>query len=288
MIRVNCGAIAPELVDSELFGHEKGSFTGAIATRKGWFERADGGTLFLDEVGELPLAAQVRLLRVLQDGTIERVDGGRRAGASGVEGHGALDEVPELAHVARPGAHGERGGEQSIRVSVRIVSATNRQLSELIAEGKFRSDLFYRLSVVPIRVPALRERLDDIPALAEYFLAEFCSRNNFRSRTLDTEVMAALAAYHWPGNVRELRNVVERMAILSAGERITVDSIPHEMRHAAPRAGGLQEARDSAERGRILQALDQTDWNVSNAARLLGVERTSLHKRIRALGLVRT
>jgi two-component system nitrogen regulation response regulator NtrX len=252
-VKVNCAAIPTDLIESELFGHEKGAFTGASAMRRGKFELADGGTIFLDEVGDLHEASQAKLLRILQDGEVQRV-----------------------------------GGEQSIRVSVRIVSATNRQLSELIAEGKFRSDLFYRLSVVPIRVPALRERLDDIPALAEYFLAEFCSRNNFRSRTLDTEVMAALAAYHWPGNVRELRNVVERMAILSAGERITVDSIPHEMRHAAPRAGGLQEARDSAERGRILQALDQTDWNVSNAARLLGVERTSLHKRIRALGLVRT
>jgi two-component system, NtrC family, nitrogen regulation response regulator NtrX len=159
----------------------------------------------------------------------------------------------------------------------------------LIAEGTFREDLYYRLSVVPILVPALRERLQDIGELVPYFLTEFCARNTFRPRDIDPDVVPVLQRYHWPGNVRELRNVVERMAILTAGDRITVESIPLEIRlpHASRPATGLQEVRDAAERERIRQALEQTDWNVSGAARLLGTERTSLHKRIRSLGLKR-
>jgi two-component system nitrogen regulation response regulator NtrX len=254
-VKVNCAAIPTELIESELFGHEKGAFTGAAAMRRGKFELADGGTIFLDEVGDLHEASQAKLLRILQDGELQRV-----------------------------------GGEQPIRVTVRVVSATNRSLAELIAEGRFREDLYYRLSVVPIRVPALRERLQDVGELVTYFLAEFCARNNFRPRQIDQDVVSMLERYSWPGNVRELRNVVERMAILTAGDRITIESIPLEIRRSeAPRAAsGLQEVRDSAERERIRQALDQTDWNVSGAARLLGTERTSLHKRIRALGLRRS
>jgi two-component system nitrogen regulation response regulator NtrX len=253
-VKVNCAAIPTELVESELFGHEKGAFTGAAATRRGRFELADGGTIFLDEVGDLHESSQAKLLRILQDGELQRV-----------------------------------GGEQPIRVSVRVVSATNRPLAELIADGRFRDDLYYRLSVVPIRVPALRERPQDIGELAAYFLAEFCTRNNFRPRAIDAEVVRLLERYSWPGNVRELRNVVERMAILTPGDRITAASIPLEIRQpqAARAANGLQDVRDSAERARIRQALDETDWNVSGAARLLGTERTSLHKRIRALGLKR-
>jgi two-component system nitrogen regulation response regulator NtrX len=253
-VKVNCAAIPTELIESELFGHEKGAFTGAAALRRGKFELADGGTIFLDEVGDLHEASQAKLLRILQDGELQRV-----------------------------------GGEQTIRVETRVVSATNRRLDELVAAGRFREDLYYRLSVVPIRVPALRERLQDIGALAAYFLSEFCARNNFRPRTIEPEAVALLGRYHWPGNVRELRNVVERMAILNSGERITADSIPLEVRTSPlPRvASGLQDVRDSAERERIRQALDQTDWNVSAAARLLDTERTALHKRIRALGLKR-
>ena len=253
-IKVNCAAIPTELVESELFGHEKGAFTGAAAMRRGKFELADGGTIFLDEVGDLHESSQAKLLRILQDGELQRV-----------------------------------GGEQPIRVAVRVVSATNRPLAELIADGRFREDLYYRLSVVPIRVPALRERAQDIGELVAYFLAEFCARNNFRSREIDPAVVPALERYGWPGNVRELRNVVERMAILTPGDRITIESIPLEIRERqAPRASnGLQQVRDSAERERIRQALDQTDWNVSGAARLLGTERTSLHKRMRSLGLKR-
>ena len=253
-VKVNCAAIPTELVESELFGHEKGAFSGAASLRRGRFELADGGTIFLDEVGDLHEASQAKLLRILQDGELQRV-----------------------------------GGEQPIRVSVRVISATNRRLDELVATGAFREDLFYRLSVVPIRVPALRERAEDIGDLAVYFLTEFCARNTLRPRVLDLDVVPVLQQYAWPGNVRELRNVIERMAILTPGDRITVASIPLEVRQpqAARATTGLQGVRDTAERERIRQALDQTDWNVSGAARLLGTERTSLHKRLRALGLKR-
>jgi two-component system nitrogen regulation response regulator NtrX len=252
-VKVNCAAIPTELIESELFGHEKGAFTGATALRRGKFELADGGSIFLDEVGDLHEASQAKLLRVLQDGEFQRL-----------------------------------GGEQSIRVAVRVISATNRRLEELIADGKFRHDLFYRLSVVPIRVPALRERREDIGDLATYFLAEFCARNNFKPKSMDDEVVAVLERCNWPGNVRELRNTVERMAILTSGNQITVDSIPLEIRlPPSPPAAGLHAIRDAAERERIVEALEQTNWNVSGAARILGVERTNLHKRIRALGLSR-
>ncbi|HVQ42634.1 MAG TPA: sigma-54 dependent transcriptional regulator [Vicinamibacterales bacterium] len=253
-VKVNCAAIPTELVESELFGHEKGAFSGAAALRRGRFELADGGTIFLDEVGDLHEASQAKLLRILQDGELQRV-----------------------------------GGEQPIRVSVRVISATNRRLDELVATGAFREDLFYRLSVVPIQVPALRERTEDIGELAAYFLTDFCARNTLRPRALDPDVVPVLQQYAWPGNVRELRNTIERMAILTPGDRITVASIPLELRQsqAARATTGLQGVRDTAERERIRQALDQTDWNVSGAARLLGTERTSLHKRLRALGLKR-
>ena len=254
-IKVNCAAIPTELIESELFGHERGAFTGAAAMRRGKFELADGGTIFLDEVGDLHEASQAKLLRILQDGELQRV-----------------------------------GGEQSVRVAVRIVSATNRRLDELIAVGKFREDLYYRLSVVPIRVPALRERPQDIGELVAYFLGEFGARNNFRRREIDPDVVSGLERYQWPGNVRELRNVVERMAILTTSDRITAESIPLEIRQSpSPRSGnGLQEVRDAAERERIRQALEQAGWNVAGAARLLGTERTSLHKRIRALDIRRS
>ena len=194
-VKVNCAAIPTELIETELFGHEKGSFTGATGMRRGKFELADGGTIFLDEVGDLHGASQAKLLRVLQEGEFHRV-----------------------------------GGEQIIRVSVRTISATNRDLAGMVAQEKFREDLFYRLSVVPIRVPALRERPHDIRLLAEYFLEDFCVRNNFRPRTLDETVFPMLESYHWPGNARELRNIVERMAILSPTDRICREAIPVEIR----------------------------------------------------------
>jgi Response regulator containing CheY-like receiver, AAA-type ATPase, and DNA-binding domains len=253
-VKVNCAAIPTELLESELFGHEKGSFTGASATRRGKFELADGGTLFLDEVGDLHSASQAKLLRVLQEGEFHRV-----------------------------------GGEQPIRVSVRVVSATNRDLSQLVAQGKFREDLYYRLCVVPIRVPALRERTSDIPALAQYFLADFCARNNFKAKTIAKDVFPYFEAYPWPGNARELRNVVERMAILTPGDVLVPESIPVEIRvppDPTPRST-VQEARLRAEREHLLRALEAAQWNVSSAARALGMERTNLHKRMRALGLSR-
>src|SRR5437763_8056887 len=253
-VKVNCAAIPTELLESELFGHEKGAFTGASSARRGKFELADNGTIFLDEVGDLHAASQAKLLRVLQEGEFHRV-----------------------------------GGEQIIRVTVRVVSATNRDLGAMVTAEKFREDLFYRLSVVPIRVPALRERPHDIRLMAEYFLEEFCTRNNFKHKKLDDLVFPMLESYAWPGNARELRNVIERMAILTQGERLTRDSIPVEVRvqrEAGPKST-IQEARESAEREHILRALEETSWNVSGAARALGMERTNLHKRIRALGLTR-
>jgi two-component system nitrogen regulation response regulator NtrX len=253
-VKVNCAAIPTELIETELFGHEKGSFTGAAAMRRGKFELADGGTLFLDEIGDLHAASQAKLLRVLQEGEFHRV-----------------------------------GGEQSIRVSVRVISATNRELAALVSQDKFREDLYYRVSVVPIRVPALRERVQDIRLLAEYFLEDFCARNNFKAKSIADDVYAVLESYAWPGNARELRNAIERMAILTTGERLTKDSIPVEIRVQRDTAqrSTVQEARASAEREYILRALEEANWNVSGAARALGMERTNLHKRIRALGISR-
>ena len=254
MVSIHCGALTETLLESELFGHEKGAFTGATSARRGKFELADGGTLFLDEVGDLHAASQAKLLRVLQEGEFHRV-----------------------------------GGEQAIRVSVRVISATNRDLSDMVAQQKFREDLYYRLCVVPVRVPSLRERGDDVRALAEYFLSEFCGRNNFKPKTFQKGVFEALEDYSWPGNIRELRNTVERMAILARGDLIESDSIPVEIRmaRASGARGNLREAKESAEREHILKTLEETKWNVSSAARALGMERTNLHKRIRALGLAR-
>ncbi len=253
-IKVNCAAIPTELLESELFGHEKGAFTGAVSARRGKFELADRGTIFLDEVGDLHSASQAKLLRVLQEGEFHRV-----------------------------------GGEQPIRVAVRVVSATNRDLAGLVGQSKFREDLYYRLSVVPIRVPPLRERPEDIRPLAEYFLEDFCARNNFRPKAIDPAVYPILEAYAWPGNARELRNAVERMMILTAGDCVTPESIPLEIRLArnSRLPSSLQQARDSAEREHLLRALEESRWNISAAARALGLERTALHKRIRALGLSR-
>ncbi len=251
-VKVNCAAIPTELLESELFGHEKGSFTGAGSLRRGKFELADGGTIFLDEVGDLPLVAQAKLLRVLQEGEFHRV-----------------------------------GGEQAIRVVVRVVSATNRDLAQLASQQKFREDLYYRLNVMPVRVPPLRERRGDIVLLAEWFLGDFCRRNNFRAKQMSGNVVGLLEEWHWPGNVRELRNVVERMAILTPGDRIEAATVPYELRLAEAAPSTIQEARESAERDHIQRALEAANWNVSAAARALGMERTNLHKRMRSLGVER-
>ena len=212
-VKVNCAAIPGELIESELFGHEKGSFTGATSMRRGKFELADGGTLFLDEIGDLHANSQAKLLRVLQEGEFHRV-----------------------------------GGEQMIRVTVRVVSATNRDLSAMVAQGKFREDLYYRVSVVPIRVPALRERPQDIRPMAEYFLEDFCVRNGFRSKSFHAEVWEAFEACKWPGNARELRNAVERMAILSHDDVLTAAAIPLELECCSGRTARGRACRKRANR----------------------------------------
>ena len=254
-VKVNCAAIPTELLESELFGHEKGSFTGATALRRGKFELADGGTHLSGRGG--------RPARRLAGQAAARAAGGRIPPRGRRADH-PRDRARDLGHQSRSGAR-------------------------WCGQEKFREDLYYRLSVVPIRVPALRERPHDIRLLAEYFLEEFCARNNFKPKMLDEAVFPLLESYAWPGNARELRNVIERMAILTPGERLTRDSIPVEMRvqrEAGPKST-IQEARESAEREHILRALEESNWNVSGAARALGMERTNLHKRIRALGLTR-
>jgi two-component system nitrogen regulation response regulator NtrX len=253
-IKVNCAAIPVELLESELFGHEKGAFTGATSRRRGKFELADGGSIFLDEVGDLHEASQAKLLRVLQEGEFQRV-----------------------------------GGGETLHVSVRVIAATNQDLGSLVQQKKFREDLYYRLSVVPIRVPPLRERVEDIRPLGEYFLEDFCRRNNFKSQRIDEDVWTVLNRYRWPGNIRELRNVIERMAILASTGGISKESVPLEIRFPKENTAcsSLEETRAQAERNQIRRALEEAGGNVSAAARALGIDRTRLHKRIRALGLAR-
>jgi DNA-binding NtrC family response regulator len=276
-IKVNCAAIPSELIESELFGYEKGAFTGAAARKKGLFEQANGGTLFLDEIGDMSLDAQAKVLRALQSGEITRV-----------------------------------GSEQTVTVDVRVVAATNRDLEAAVGDGRFREDLYFRLSVVPLRSPSLRERREDIPALAVSFARAFAEENGIREKYFDSDVLGALTARSWPGNVRELRNVVERMVILS-GDRITLDDVPPEGRLRESGAGQepslpstpppatvearphehhvgrltLREFRDKAEADFILATLREFEWNISRASVVLGVERTNLHKKMRALGIRR-
>ena len=260
-VKVNCAAIPDELIESTLFGHEKGAFTGAVARRRGEFERAHRGTLFLDEIGDMSLAAQAKVLRVLQTQELTRV-----------------------------------GGEQSIPVDVRVVAATHRDLEAACRSGAFREDLFFRLAVVPISTPPLRQRREDVPLLAESFLSTVCRENGFRGRRFEPSVLEALSAYEWPGNVRELRNLVERMAILS-GEVISEQDVPDHIGERGGRTvddasalagqGTLRDFRDAAERGFIEARLRELGWNISRAAESLGLERTHLHKRMNALGIRR-
>jgi formate hydrogenlyase transcriptional activator len=263
-IRVNCGAIPPELLDSQLFGHERGSFTGAAETRRGWLERADGGTLFLDEIGELPPAAQVRLLRVLQDGYLERV-----------------------------------GAQEPIRVDLRVVAATHRDLMVMVREGRFREDLWYRVGVFPVVLPPLRERPGDIPALARHFAERAATRFGLPLRFPSGEDMAALMAYPWPGNVRELAAVIDRAAILGQGERLHVATAlgvaplaPAPERAPAEPAGTVTAPRldslDAAMRRHIEAALATTRGRVEGpdgAARLLQINPHTLRARMRRLGI---
>jgi transcriptional regulator with GAF, ATPase, and Fis domain len=259
IVRVNCGALPAGLIDSELFGHERGSFTGAVSSRKGWFERADGGTLFLDEVAELPLDAQVRLLRILQDGTFERV-----------------------------------GGQKTQSVDVRIIAATHRNLRDMVARGTFREDLWYRIGVFPIEIPALRERPEDIPMLATHFAARAGMRLGGAPLALDAEAIEQLVMYPWPGNVRELGAVIERAAILGDGHRLHVAAA---LGHSAPAGsqgdGGGEspaseplETLDRAMARQIERALKATRGRIegrAGAAALLGLNPHTLRARMRKL-----
>jgi DNA-binding NtrC family response regulator len=259
LVSVNCGAIQPSLIASELFGHEKGSFTGALQQRLGRFELADGGTIFLDEIGELPADTQVALLRVLQEREFERV-----------------------------------GGTQSVQVDVRVIAATNRDLSAAIAEGKFRSDLFYRLNVFPIEVPPLRERKEDIPPLVEHFLHQHAATAGKEIRGVDEKTMEMLKRYSWPGNIRELQNVIERWAIICDTEEISMDEswLPREPAPAEellpePQGGetvNLRKHIEEMERRLIGRTMTAVAGNQSEAARRLGVSRGSLIVRLKKYG----
>ena len=253
-IAVHAAALPSTLLESELFGHEKGAFTGAIERRIGRFELADGGTLFLDEVSELEPVMQVKLLRVLEERAFERV-----------------------------------GGAKTLHVDVRLIAATNRNLKKLVNEGKFRDDLFYRLSVVAVDLPPLRERRDDIPLLVKAFLDEFSRENGKQVRELTPEAMNMLLAYDWPGNVRELRNAVEQMVVLARAERLTVRDVPPQVRGGADltkisvvRTGMTVE---EAERQLIVQALKETDGNRTKAAQKIGISRRTLHRKLKEYGL---
>ena len=260
-VEVNCAAIPSELIESELFGHIKGSFTGAVADRAGKFEQADGGTLFLDEIGDMSLAAQAKVLRALEHGVVNRV-----------------------------------GGQKPIQVDVRVVAATNKDLEAEIADGGFREDLFYRLNVVPIRVPALRERRDDVPMLVQYFVDLMSKRDRVAPKAFSDTALERLQALPWPGNVRELRNTVERLLILSTGERVEADDVELLVgAGGAPGALGSEllgmptfnAFKEGAERAYILQKLRENDWNVSETARQVEMPRSNLYKKIEKYGLVR-
>jgi len=291
-VKVNCAAIPRELIESELFGHERGAFTGAQARKRGFFEQAHGGTLFLDEIGDMDLMAQAKVLRAVQSGEVSRV-----------------------------------GSEHVMHVDVRVLAATNKDLEQGVLRGAFREDLYFRLNVFPIRSPALRDRVEDIPTLAEAFMLGFSRENGTKPKPMDADVVKALATRKWPGNVRELKNVVERMAILS-GDRVTIADLPEDPHvspfgdeetadepaeaeadaeaeaerveepreparaSAAPRDPAqqtltLREFREKAERQYIVDTLREAGWNISRTAVVLGVERTNLHKKIRAYAIRR-
>jgi two-component system nitrogen regulation response regulator NtrX len=260
-VEVNCAAIPSELIESELFGHIKGSFTGAVADRAGKFEQADGGTLFLDEVGDMSLAAQAKVLRALEQGVVTRV-----------------------------------GSSKPIEVDVRVVAATNKDLEAEIQEGTFREDLFYRLNVVPIEIPPLRERREDIPMLVRHFVGLLERNDRVTPREISKGALDQLQLMDWPGNVRELRNTVERLLILSSGETIEADDVEF-LATGGVGGGGLggeilqaetfSDFKDQAERAYLLQKLREHDWNVSETARSIDMPRSNLYKKIERYQLVR-
>jgi two-component system nitrogen regulation response regulator NtrX len=254
-VEVNCAAIPEELIESELFGHVKGSFTSAHENKTGKFQKADGGTLFLDEVGDMSLRTQAKVLRVLEEQRFEPV------GAAG-----------------------------SVQVDVRVIAATNKNLEEEIERGNFREDLFYRLNVIPFFVPPLRDRREDVPLLADHFLREFTTAYGRKPKELTPEAYQALAEYHWPGNVRELKNLIERIVILNPQVRVDARHIPiHGSRRQQDRPlerfGSLQEVREAAEREYILKKLEETGGNVTRTAEVLGLERSNLYRKMKTLGI---
>jgi two-component system nitrogen regulation response regulator NtrX len=248
-VEVNCAAIPQELIESELFGHEKGSFTGAFERKKGKFELADKGTLFLDEIGDMSLQTQAKVLRVIETQEFQRV-----------------------------------GGNKNIKVDVRIISATNKDLAEEVKKGNFREDLFFRLNVIPIKVPALRERLEDIPLLVDHFLDILAGEYGQQKKSVSPEALSSLQRHAWPGNIRELRNVLERLVIMTPSKVIShVDILASE----APESDyfgftTLKDARDAFEKDFIARKLRENSWNVSKTAEILGIERSNLHRKIKA------
>jgi two-component system, NtrC family, nitrogen regulation response regulator NtrX len=256
-VKVNCAAIPQELFESELFGHEKGAFTGAVQQRTGKFEQADGGTLFLDEIGEIPLLLQPKILRALQENEIQRV-----------------------------------GGQKEIQVDIRILAATNRKLDEEMRKGTFREDLYYRLNVFPIVIPPLRERRDDLPDLVSHFLVRVCEENNMKPMTIQKQALDELCRYDFPGNIRELRNLLERLTILAASAEITVEDVHrviprnYEESDAKPRSL-LYSRLEDTERELILRTLEENRWHISKVARILGLERSHLYKKMKHYGISR-
>jgi two-component system nitrogen regulation response regulator NtrX len=260
MVEVNCAAIPEELIESELFGHEKGAFTGADKTKQGKFDQADGSTLFLDEIGDMSLKSQAKVLRILQEHNFERV-----------------------------------GGSRTIRVDVRILAATNKDLEQEIENNTFRADLFYRLNVVPIHVPNLQDRLEDIPALVDDFLLQFRSKG-LGEKQFAGDALAALMRHSWPGNVRELRNMIERLVIMIPEQRITAadvslflnpgSALPASVPPATYSHLGFKEARKQFEHDYLKEKLAQNKGNVSRTAEKIGMERSHLHKKIKALGII--
>jgi two-component system nitrogen regulation response regulator NtrX len=261
-VQVNCAAIPEELIESELFGHEKGSFTGATEKQVGKFEQADRGTIFLDEVGDMSAKTQAKVLRVLQEGEVERL-----------------------------------GSARTIKVDVRVIAATNKNLEEEIDKGQFREDLYFRLAVIPIHVPPLRERPEDIPLLVRHYMDTFSRENNARPKRTTQAAMDALQRYRWKGNIRELRNTIERLYIMTGGDTIDVADLPSAVRspaaQAAPRpapsgasdaeptkAGTLREFKDSAERTYLVQKLRENGWNISKTAEAIDTPRSNLYKKL--------
>jgi two-component system nitrogen regulation response regulator NtrX len=256
-ITLNCAAVPAELIESELFGHEKGSFTGAATRHAGKFEQADHGTIFLDEIGDMPLAMQAKLLRVLEEGEVERI-----------------------------------GGDKPISVDVRVLVATHRNLETLVRESKFRTDLFHRVYVFPLVLPPLRERREDIPALVEHFARQVCAQNSWKPIPFAPEAIEALTVYPWPGNVRELRNVVERLMLLATEGQVTLETVrlalpsaPTGLPSSGTSSGSLAERVQNFEREAILAELKRSNYHITNAAKALGLERSHLYKKAEQLGI---